>query len=61
MHEYKNTKVEIEKLKLSTDSNKIRNFIRILCEKMNINVQFVFLDDNFYKFSNSHSAVSISI
>ena len=34
-------------------SNKIRNFIRILCKRMNINVQFIFLDDNFYKFYNS--------
>ena len=34
-------------------SNKFRNFIRDICEKMNIKIQFVFLDDNFYKFSNS--------
>ena len=34
-------------------SNKIRNFIKILCNQMNINVQFVFLDDNLYKFVNS--------
>ena len=34
-------------------SNKFRNFIKILAKKMNINVQFIYLDDNFYKFQNS--------
>ena len=34
-------------------SNKFRNFIKILANKMNINVQFIYLDDGFYKFQNS--------
>ena len=34
-------------------SNKFRNFIKILAKKMNINVQFIYLDDSFYKFQNS--------
>ena len=34
-------------------SNKLRNFIKKLCYQMNIDVQFIFLDDNYYKFSNS--------
>ena len=35
-------------------SNKFRNFIKFLCEKMNVDVQFIYLDDGFYKFLNSH-------
>ena len=34
-------------------SNKFKNFIKILCKKMNVDIQFVFLDDGFYKFVNS--------
>jgi len=44
------------KLKIAihrNSSNKFRNFIKIQCKKMNIDIQFVFLDDGFYKFSNS--------
>ena len=45
-----------KKIKLAlhrNSSNKIRNLIKVLCDQMNIDIQFVFLDDNFYRFSNS--------
>jgi len=45
------------KIKLAlhrNSSNKFRNFIKFLCEKMNVDVQFIYLDDGFYKFLNSH-------
>ncbi len=34
-------------------SNKYRNFIKIISAKMNVEIQFVFLDDGFYNFHNS--------
>ena len=34
-------------------SNKLRTFIDILCKQMKIDVQFVFLDDGFFRFENS--------
>jgi len=34
-------------------SNKFKNFIFSLCKILKINIQWVFLDDNFYKFSDS--------
>lgn len=34
-------------------SNKFRDFIKILCENMNIKIKFIFLDEGFYKFTNS--------
>ena len=34
-------------------SNKFRNFISILCEKIGIEIEFIFLDNGFYSFSNS--------
>ena len=33
--------------------NKIRNFIKIICDKKKIETKFIFLDDGFYKFKNS--------
>ena len=45
-----------KKIKLAlhrNSSNKLRNFIKKLCIQMKVNVQFIFLDDNYYKFSNS--------
>ena len=36
-----------------SSSNKFRNFIKSLCQNMDIDVQFVFLDNNFYKFTSS--------
>lgn len=34
-------------------TNKFKNFIKYLCNKRGIKVQFVFLDDEFYDFKNS--------
>ena len=34
-------------------SNKLRDFIMLICKKMNIDIRFVYLDDGFYKFINS--------
>ena len=34
-------------------SNKFRNFLELLCKQMNIKISFVYLDDNFYNFTNS--------
>ena len=34
-------------------SNKFRSFLKDLAKKLNINMQFVYLDDGFYKFQNS--------
>ena len=34
-------------------SNKFRNFIKILAQKVNVEIQFIFLDDGFYKFYDS--------
>ena len=34
-------------------SNKFRNFINIISKKMNIKIKFIFLDEGFYKFTNS--------
>ncbi len=34
-------------------SNNFRNFIKTTCLKMNIKIQFVYLDDGFFKFENS--------
>ena len=34
-------------------TNKFKNFIKYLCNKRGIKVQFVFLDDEFYSFKNS--------
>jgi len=34
-------------------SNKFRNFISILCQKIGIEIEFIFLDNGFYSFSNS--------
>ena len=34
-------------------SNKFRNFLQDLSVKMNFEIQFIFLDDNFYSFINS--------
>ena len=48
--------IKDKKIKLAlhrNSSNKIKNFIKILCNQMNITVQFVFLDDDFYFFLNS--------
>jgi len=45
-----------KKIKLAlhrNSSNKFRNFIILLCKKMNVEVQFIYLDDGFYKFLNS--------
>jgi len=45
-----------KKIKLGlhrNSSNKFRVFIRILCKQMQIDCEFVFLDDGFYKFDNS--------
>ncbi|MDC0226819.1 glycosyltransferase family 61 protein, partial [Alphaproteobacteria bacterium] len=45
-----------KKIKLAihrNSANKFRDFILYLCNKMNIEVQFIFLDDGFYKFINS--------
>ena len=45
-----------KKIKLAihrNSSNKFRNFIKFLCEKMHVEVQFIYLDDGFYKFVNS--------
>lgn len=45
-----------EKLKIvihRNSSNKLRDFIISLSNNMNIKIQFVFLDDGFYKFINS--------
>jgi len=44
------------KIKLAlhrNSSNKFRNLIIFLCEKMNVEVQLIYLDDGFYKFLNS--------
>jgi hypothetical protein len=48
--------IKEKKIKLAIHRNssiKFRNFIKFLCDKMNIDLQFVFLDDGFYKFTNS--------
>tara|TARA_Y100001970_G_scaffold181759_1_gene221188 strand:+ start:275 stop:1318 length:1044 start_codon:yes stop_codon:yes gene_type:complete len=45
-----------QKIKLAihrNSSNKFRNFISIMCNKMGINLEFIYLDDGFYKFTNS--------
>ena len=45
-----------EKLKVAihrNSSNRMRDFIIFLANKMKIKIQFVFLDDGFYNFSNS--------
>ena len=45
-----------KKIKLAlhrNSSNKFRNLIIFLCEKMNVEVQLIYLDDGFYKFLNS--------
>ena len=45
-----------KKIKLALhrhSSNKFRNLISLLCKKMNVEVQLIYLDDGFYKFSNS--------
>ena len=45
-----------KKIKLAlhrNSSNKFRNLITFLCEKMNVEVQLIYLDDGFYKFLNS--------
>ena len=34
-------------------SNKFRNFISIMCDKIGIDIEFIFLDNGFYSFSNS--------
>ena len=34
-------------------SNKFREFIIYMCKQLNIKIQFIFLDDGFYKFDNS--------
>ena len=44
------------KIKLAlhrNSTNKFRNFIIFLCEKMNVEVQLIYLDDGFNKFLNS--------
>ena len=44
------------KIKLAihrNSSNKFRNFIQLLCDRLKIKLQFIFLDNNFYKFNNS--------
>ena len=47
-------KDKIIKLALHRNSsNKFRNFIKFLCKKMRVEVQFIYLDDGFYKFLNS--------
>ena len=48
--------IKEKKIKLAihrNSSNKFRNFIRKICHLLNIKIQFVFLDDGFYKFTNS--------
>ena len=48
--------IEGKKIKIAihrNTSNKFRNFIRALCKKMNIEMNFIFLDNSFYKFANS--------
>ena len=48
--------IKEKKIKLAVHRNsstKFRNFIFYLCEQMNIKIQLVYLDDGFYKFSNS--------
>ena len=48
--------LEKKKLKLAihrNSSNKFRNFISIMCSKIGIDLEFIFLDDGFYKFSKS--------
>ena len=48
--------IKEKKIKLAihrNSSNKFRNFIRKICHLMNIKIQFVFLDDGFFKFTNS--------
>ena len=48
--------LEKEKIKLAihrNSSNKFRNFITIMCNKIGIELEFIYLDDGFYKFSNS--------
>ena len=35
-----------------SSSNKLRDFIKSICKKMKVEVQFIFLDDDFYKFIN---------
>ena len=45
-----------KKIKLGihrNSSNKFRTFINVLCKQMQIDVQFVFLDDGFFRFENS--------
>ena len=45
-----------KKIKLGihrNSSNKFRTFIDVLCKQMKIDVQFVFLDDGFFRFENS--------
>lgn len=34
-------------------SNKLRIFIKLLCKQMGLDINFVYLDDTFYKFNNS--------
>ena len=46
----KNIKLAIHR----NSSNKFRNFLEILFKQMQIKVQFIYLDNGFYKFINSH-------
>ena len=48
--------IEGKKIKIAihrNTSNKFRNFIKALCKKMNIEINFIFLENSFYKFTNS--------
>ena len=48
--------IKEKKIKIAINrscSNKFREFIRSLCIKMNKEIQFVYLDEGFYKFKNS--------
>lgn len=48
--------IKEKKIKLAIHrncSNKLRNFIQKFCDQMNIEIQFIFLDNGFYKFTNS--------
>jgi len=42
-------------------SNKFRNLLKSICEMRNIEVQFYFIDDEFYRFSNSSMPQFFSI
>lgn len=46
----KNLKLGIHR----NSSNKFRSFINILCKKLEIKIQFFYLDDNFFHFTDSY-------